>query len=134
MKTVNWLAVLVVFCAGSLTPAGCSSKSDGPQAGSVDESKPVSQVKAESENMNVEQLKAIALKYKEAIQAKEPEIKKVTDKIKEIPIAEALGKEATSLKADLQELNKSVAALREHFQVYVSKLKELKGDLTGLEL
>ena len=134
MKTGNWLTMLIVLCVGSLILVGCSSKSDEPQPGSVDESKPVSQVKAEAENMNMEQLRAIALKYKEAIQAKEPEIKKVTDQIKKIPIAEALGKEATDLKADLEELNKSIAALREHFQVYVSKLKELKGDLTGLEL
>jgi chromosome segregation ATPase len=134
MKTGNWLAILMVLCVGSLILLGCSSKSEGPQAGSVDESKPVSQVKTEAESMNVEQLRAIALKYKAAIQAKEPEIKKITDQIKQIPIAEALGKEATALKADLEELNKSIAALKEHFQVYVSKLKELKGDLTGLEL
>ena len=134
MKTENWLAILMVLYVGSLIMAGCSSKSEEPQAGSVDESKPVSQVKTEAESMNMEQLRTVALKYKAAIQAKESEIKKVTDQIKQIPIAEALGKEATALKADLEELNKSIAALKEHFQVYVSKLKDLKGDLTGLEL
>ena len=134
MKTRKWMVMLMVLCVGTMIIAGCSSKSEDPKAGNVDESKPISDVKSEAEIMNVEQLKAIALKYKEAIQAKEPEIKKIADKIKEIPMTEALGEEAKGLKVDLDELNKSVAALKDRFQVYLDKLKELNGDLTGLEL
>jgi len=129
MKTGNWLAMLMVLCVGTLILTGCGAKSED-----ADESKPISEVKADAEKMNVEQLRAVALKYKEAIEAKEPEIKKIADKIKEIPITEALGKEATVLKEDLGELNESVTALKERFEIYIGKLKELKGDLTGLEL
>ena len=112
-----------------LTVAGCGSKS-----GDVDTEKPVSEVKAEANTMTVDQLKATAIKYRDAIKAKEPEIQKLMDQIKEIPLTEALGEEAKKLKADLEELKTSLDTLKEHFQVYYDKLVELKADVTGLTL
>ena len=106
--------------------AGCGSKAD--------ENKPMSDVKAEAETMSVEKLKAAALAYKKAIEAKKPELEKITAKLKAIPIPDALGQEAKSLKSDIDELNKSVQALRERFDVYYGKLKELKADVSDLTL
>ena len=105
---------------------GCGSKAD--------ENKPMSEVKAEAETMSVEKLKATALAYKQAIEAKKPELEKITAKLKEIPLAEALGQEANSLKSDIEELNKSIGALKERFGVYYGKLKELKADVSDLTL
>ena len=82
--------------------------------------------------MDIDELKSIAMKYKEAILAKEPEIKKLADQLKELPLAKKLGTEGKEIKAELDALNKSAAALKERFRVYYNKLKEKGGDLSGL--
>ena len=104
------------------------------EAGTVNIEKPVSEVQAEAETMSVENLKATALKYKEAILAKQGTVTELAAKIKEIPVAEALGQEAKSLKTDLKDVESALAALKERFQVYYDTLKEKGGDLSGLEL
>lgn len=104
------------------------------EAGTVDIEKPVSEVQAEAETMSVENLKATALKYKEAILAKQGTMAELAAKIKEIPVVEALGQEAQSLKTDLKEVESALASLKERFQVYYDTLKEKGGDLSGLEL
>ena len=112
----------LVLC--SLVLVGCGKKAD--------ESKPVSEIKAEAEQMDVGELKAMAMKYKDAILAKGPEIKKLADQLKEIPVAKKLGPEAKEITAEIEVLNKSVSALNERFAVYYDKLKEKGGDLSGL--
>ena len=106
--------------------AGCGKKAD--------ESKPIADVQAEAAKMNVEQLKAKAMAYKDALVAKTAEIEKVAAKLKEIPVTEQLGAEAKALQADIENLNKSLAALTERFQIYYNKLKEMGGDISGLEI
>ena len=114
------LAICVlVFCS-------CGKKAD--------ESKPLSEVKAEAEKMDAAELKAMVLEYKDSILAKQEDVAKVTAQLKEIPISEMLGEEAKSLKADIEGLNKSVAALKSRFEVYYNKLKEKGGDVSGLGL
>ncbi len=126
MKTKLLLLSVVLIAVVMLVPGGCGSKAD--------ENKPMSDVKAEAETMSVEKLKATALSYKKAIEAKKPELEKITAKLKEIPLTEDLSKEAKSLKSDIEELNKSVQALKERFGVYYGKLKELKADVSDLSL
>ena len=118
----NILCCSLVLC--SLVLLGCGKKAD--------ENRPISEVKAEAEKMDVGELKAMAMKYKNAIVAKEPEIRKLADQLKEIPIAKMLGPEAKDIKAEIEALNKSVSALNERFAVYHDKLKEKGGDLSGL--
>jgi molecular chaperone GrpE (heat shock protein) len=118
----------VLFCLIGLclfAILGCGKKAD--------ESKPISEVKAEADKMDTKGLRAMAMEYKEAITAKKSEVDKLAAKIKEIPVGDMLGQEAKDLKADLENLEKSVTALQERFQVYYDKLKEKGGDLTGLE-
>ena len=55
-------------------------------------------------------------------------------KLKAIPLTEQMGAEAKGLQTDIATLNKSVAALTERFQVYYNKLKEMGGDVSGLEI
>lgn len=101
-------------------------------AGTVDIEKPITEVQAEAKTMSVENLKATALKYKEAILGQQDKIEAVSAKIKEIPMVEALGKEAQTLKTDLQDLGSSLTLLKDRFQVYYDTLKEKGGDLSGL--
>ena len=55
-------------------------------------------------------------------------------KIKEIPIADVLGKEAQTLKTDLKNLESTLTTIKDRFQVYYDTLKEKGGSLSGLEL
>ena len=125
MKTRLLLSVAVSAIL-VLILAGCGTKAD--------ENKPMSDVKAEAETMSIEKLKATAMAYKKAIEAKKPEIEKITATLKEIPLTEALGEEAKSLKSDIDSLNKSVQSLKERFDIYYGKLKELKADVSDLTL
>jgi hypothetical protein len=118
------LCILITGCLVGV--AGCGKKAD--------ENKPISEVQAEAGKMNVEQLKAKAMVYKDAIVAKKAEIEKVAAKLKAIPITQQLGTEAKALQTDIENLNKSVAALTERFQVYYNKLKEMGGNVSGLEI
>jgi len=123
---------------------GCGKKSGeeksagttgtGAAAAAVETEKPVAEIQAKAETMTVDNLKATALKYKEAILAKQVDIEKLTAQIKEIPIAEALGEKAKTLKADLATLETSLKALKDRFQVYYDALKTKGGDVTGLAL
>jgi len=125
MRTVRTVIFcLLAVCFVSL--AGCGKKAD--------ESKPLSEVKAEAEKMSVEKLRSMASTYKEAITAKKDEVAKVAGELKNIPVTKMLGDEAKSLKAEIEALNKSASALKQRFQVYYNKLKEKGGDLSGLEL
>jgi TolA-binding protein len=123
-----------------LATVGCSKKATEDESASatkvetVDIAKPVSEVQAEAETMSSEDLKATAFQYKEAILSKQDQIKNMSAKIKEIPIAEALGQEAQTLKTDLKDLGSNLTALKARFQVYYDTLKEKGGSLSGLEL
>jgi len=126
MRTVKAITICALFALCPLMLSGCGSKAD--------ESKPISEVKAEAEKMDTSQLRAKAEAYKNAIMAKKGEVEKVTAKLKEIPVTELLGEKAKNLKSDIENLNKSVNALKERFEVYYQKLKEKGGNLSGLEL
>ncbi|HBG77232.1 MAG TPA: hypothetical protein DDW84_00070 [Phycisphaerales bacterium] len=113
-----------VFIAVGL--AGC--------AGKADESKPIADVQADAQKMDVAQLTAMATKYKDAITAKKADVDKVMAKIKEIPLADAMGKEAGALKQDVDALATSIKALKERFDVYYGKLVEKGADVSGLSI
>ena len=118
------LYFLLLFCASTLL--GCGKKAV--------ENKPLSEVKNEAEKMDINQLKAMAAKYQDAIVAKKTDIEKVAAKIKDIPPAQMLSDQAKNLKADLDNLNKSVSALKDRFDIYYSKLKEKGGQLPDLKI
>ena len=124
MKSVRnaILCCLLALCPFAIL--GCGKKAD--------EDKPLSEAKAEAEKMDTDGLRATAMAYKEAITAKKGEIEKLTAKLKDIPVTEMLGDEAKELKVDIDNLNKSISALRERFEVYYQKLKAEGGDLSGL--
>ena len=126
MKNVKKILLCSLSALLVLSLSGCGKKAD--------ESKPLSEVTAEANKMNVEQLKKTAMAYKDAITAKKADVEKLVSKLKDVPVAEMLGKEAAGLKTDIENLNNSVSALRERFQIYYDKLKEKGGDVSGLSI
>jgi hypothetical protein len=97
----------------------------------VDENKPISEIKAEAEKMDIKQLKAAALKYKEALAIKDVDVEKTLAKVK--PAGEMTKEESNSLVADVDNATKSIKALDERYRIYCNKFKELGGDVLELE-
>jgi uncharacterized coiled-coil DUF342 family protein len=126
MKNVRNVVICCLIALCMFAISGCGKKAD--------ENKPISEVKAEAEKMDTAGLRAMAMAYKEAIAAKSGDLEKLTAKLKDIPVTEMLGAEAKSLKADMENLEKSVSALKERFEVYYQKLKDTGGDISGLQL
>lgn len=126
MKTARKITLWCLLVVCSLTVAGCGKKAD--------ESRPISEVKAEAEKLSVEKLRSMAMNYKDAIMAKKGEVEKFTGELKDIPLTKMLGEEAKQLKGEIDAINKSISALKERFEVYYDKLKEKDGDLSGLDL
>lgn len=149
MKSAQRGIASCLLVVSLLIVVGCKKEPEGQKApakktpaaapapaapAAVDTEKPVAEIQAQAETMSVESLKATALKYKEAILAKQADISALAAKVKEIPIAEALGDEAKKLKTDLTNLETSLKALKDRFQVYYDTLKTKGGDLAGLEV
>jgi len=96
---------------------GCGKKKADPN-------KPVTEVKAEADKMDVTQLKEMVASYKETFKAKEAEVNKLMVELKKVPLAKMVGEEAKDLKADIDSLNKAIAALNERMKIYTDKLAE----------
>ena len=129
MKAQKYLMAIVLFAVAAFVLVGC-----GKGGGGVDENKPVSEVKAEAARMDVEQLKKMAAKYKDAILAKQKDVEAITKKLAEIPLTKKLGTEAQGLTADIKDLTTTINSLKERFGVYYDKLKEMKADVSELTL
>ncbi len=136
MRVSTYLILCCLAASSFLVVVSCRKQADEgtPAPPQVDVEKPVAQVQTEAQAMSVEDLKATALQYKQAIMARQAELEKLMAKIKEIPLTEALGQEAQALKSDLKSLETSVNSLKERFQVYYNTLREKGSDLTGLEI
>jgi hypothetical protein len=105
---------------------GCGKKAD--------ENKPIVEVKAEAKVMDADELREMAIAYKEAILAKKEDVERIKDKIKEIPITEIISEETAKLKDDVEELLRSVGRLKERFEIYYENLIDKKGDLSALDV
>lgn len=98
----------------------------------VDLSKPIEQLKAEAEKMDVNTLMEMAKKYKDAIAAKEKEFEAIGNKLAAIPMAEKMGAEAQKLTAEAQKITETMKALKERFDVYAAALTAKGGNAAGL--
>ena len=137
MKAVKNFTLLSLLILGSLVILGCSEKKQepAPPTGvSVEENKPLSEVKAEADKMTVEQLRAAALKYKAIIETKTAEADKLAKDLMKAALADKSETEVKQLNARMAEINKSAEALAERFEVYYKKLEEKGGDMSGLKM
>ena len=124
-KILFFCALLVVFC---LLLLGC-----GKKAVSVDETTPLSEVKAQAEKMTVQQLREMATKYKNAITVAIADKDKLEASVKNLSAEEML-KKVEALKADIDKIESKVSALKERLQVYLDELKKKGESITGLEI
>jgi hypothetical protein len=126
MKTIKNMTFLFLLLLCPLVVFGCSQKSD--------ENKTTSEIEAEAEKMDTNQLRAMAMKYKETIEAKSDEIKKLFDKLNNIPPAEMMDTKAKGITDEINKISQSVSELTEKFMIYYNKLKEKGVDTSDLEI
>jgi hypothetical protein len=115
---------LAVLMAVLLTVCGCGKKADA--------NKPIPEVKAEAEKMDVTQLRDTAMKYKDVIAAKLDEVKTEGLKLKDLPMAEIAGEKAKAINATIDQIKKDIDALTERLNIYIEELKKKGGDISGL--
>ena len=105
---------------------GCGKK--------VDETKSISEIKSEVEEMSIKDLKLTAEKYKNSIAEKNKEVEKLTAKLKDIPVGELMGEKSKEIKDEIEKTGKSINALKERFNIYLEKLKEKGEDISVLKI
>ena len=99
----------------------------GCGGGGADTSTPVAELEQEAETMTVEDLKAKASSYKEAIASKMQELEPLKEKLKDIPLTQQMGDEAKALQEEISALSEDLGALQDRLPVYLDALKE-KGE------
>ena len=114
--------------------SGCSKEKDSgvPPAIKVDASKSISEIEAEAEKMNVEQLKAALLKYKEVVDSKTAEIDKLAKEMMVTMVSDSSGEKTKELSAQTKKLSEAVQPLAERLEVYRKKFEEKGGDVSSL--
>ena len=142
MRVARSVISICLLILVSLAVFGCGEKEEpavGPNA-TIDEEKPISEVTAEAKKMDVKQLRAVASKYREAIEAKSAEIDKISDQLLKAAVSQVssdkliAGDKVKELKAQSDALGTSIKALADRFNIYVAQLKGKGEDVTDLEL
>lgn len=109
------LCVLLVMCLFVFT--GCGKKKADPN-------KPVAEVKTEADKMDVKQLQDMKTAYEKALNDKKADVEKIVAELKKVPLTEMVGEDAKNMKADIDSVNKTIAALTERMKIYADKLVE----------
>ena len=125
MRTKSFL-LLCLLAAFALVVIGCGKKTD--------ENKSVNQVQAEAGKMSVDQLRTAALECQNALMAKKGELSKLEEKVKMLTSDKIISGEGQKLTTDIQSAGKSIVDLTGRLKIYVDKIKEKGGDVSGLNL
>lgn len=114
MKKIIWMFTGVVVAAALFT--GCGNN--------VDENKTPEQIRAEITNWDSSKLQKAVDDYTKAIAAKTEELNAALAKVKDLSAQDLLGDKGRQLKADADEIEKSLEKLKENMEVYAESLKE----------
>ena len=115
MEKAKKITLCVLLVASLFVFTGCGKKKADP-------AKPVAEVKAEAAKMDAAQLKEMVASYADALNAKKADVEKIMAELKKVPIADMTGDKAKNMKADIDAVNKTIAALNERMKIYASKL------------
>jgi TolA-binding protein len=130
MKTFTNTALLICFALILSCLAGCGKKAE--QTGTANQ--PANQVKAEAQQMNVEQLKAKATNCRQALLEKKAEVEKLAAALAKLPPDQMIGKEGQVIRQQMGELQKTMQPLHQQLQAYCEQLKAKGADVTGLPM
>lgn len=96
--------------------------------------KSITDLKAEAEKMDMASLMQVAAKYKDAIVAKQGDLKTLSEKLAALPMTEKLGTQGQQLTADAQKLTEAIKSLKDRFEVYLTAVKAKGGDAASLAI
>jgi len=116
MKRWNWIlgVGIVALLAGCVTGLGNGSSSG------------LDQLATEAATMGKADLQAMVTKYRALISEKVDVVSALKEKLKEIPLTEMMGGEATALKGKLSETTTLISQLKDKLSIYANALKMLK--------
>jgi hypothetical protein len=133
MKTARKITLLSLVVLCCLILFGCGKDDEGAPPPPTAPDKPTVEVNVETAEMDVNQLRAAALKCKAEMKAKIAESdEKAQELIKSLGSDKPEGR--AKLSEEMAELNKAAEALGVQLEAYIAQLKEKGGDVSGLEL
>ena len=132
MRTVR-IAAMVLLAVAAIAVAGCKEKGGATEVAGIDLTKPVAEIKAAAESMDVAQLKNMAEKCIEAVKDKESAVAALVEKQKALPL-DKIASDGQKIMEEVKELQTSIAHLQEVFKVYYSALVAKGGDASGLQM
>ena len=106
--------VIIFSVVTALMVAGCGS--------GVSDNEPIVEVKQEAKAMDASQLKDVIAKYQQAIESKKPQIVKLQNSLKAIPMDQLMGKEAKAIREEMGQITSSIKALTERMKIYAIEL------------
>jgi uncharacterized protein YlxW (UPF0749 family) len=115
MDKARKITLCVLLVASLFVCTGCGKKKADPN-------KPVTEVQAEAEKMDAKQLQAMVDSYTQALNTKKADVEKIVAKLQKVPLTEMVGEDAKNMKADIDSVNKTIAALNERMKIYSDKL------------
>jgi len=122
-----FLCVFVVLgCAKKEQQAGQSKSANPPKQAAV--------ARQDVENMSADELRAMALKCKEQLAAKEKQVGEVVAKSRAIGSEKMTDKKAEAIKKEMTELLESKIALTEQFDLCRNKLVQDGADVSDLDM
>lgn len=150
MKVKMWMSLLSFLLGVLLIVGGCREKAEEVQPEEevkapveesipqeevqVEESKPVEEVQVEEEKVDLLKIRETAMKEKEAILAKQDEVKKLIEEKSKIPVTEQLGEESKNITQKIEELNNAIKEHTERYNGYMEQLKAGNVDVSELEM
>jgi Skp family chaperone for outer membrane proteins len=123
MKTRFFLYITLLSCAAALS--ACSK---------ADTNKPIDQVRAEAETMNVSQLESAAKDYAGEIAEKQKEAENIQSQLTQLSLQEAMGEKAKKIKDDVARVTQELSALTERYNIYVQRFQAAGGDLSKVQI
>lgn len=99
----------------------------------ADQGKSIEEVAADAKQMTVERVRKMAEHYRDSIAKGQQTLRDLTEKFVALPDAEKDGPQGQLFKTLIDHVHDSITLMKERFQVYFDQLKELSGDVTGLE-
>lgn len=124
MRNAKRISLCVMLLVLSSALAGCGRRPEP--------NRPAADITAEAQKMSATELRSMATIYKNEIDADNRRIAKAKAKLEKIPADQAEGIEAKQLKAEIDELNKTIDLLKERFNIYLTLLKDKNEDLSGV--
>ena len=122
MDKAKKITLCVLLVTSLFVFSGCGKKKADPN-------KPVDQVKAEAAKMDAKELQQMVNSYTEALAGKKTEVEKIVIELKKVPLTEMAGEKAKSFTANIDSVNKSIAALNERMKIYSDALAEKSAGL-----